>query len=56
MIEPLIPPGKRGGRKRSVNVREVMNGLLYALETGCQWRHCNCSPGWHFRVAEAGWM
>ena len=20
-------------------VREVMNGLLYVLETGCQWRH-----------------
>jgi transposase len=39
MIEPLIPPGKRGGRKRSANLREVMNGLLYALETGCQWRH-----------------
>lgn len=37
-IEPLIPPAKRGGRKRSVNVREVLNGLLYVLSTGCQWR------------------
>jgi transposase len=39
LIEPLIPPGKKGGRKRTVVVREVMNGLLYVLETGCQWRH-----------------
>jgi len=38
-IEPLIPPAKRGGRKRSVNVREVLNGLMYVLSTGCQ-----CAP------------
>jgi len=37
-IEPLIPPAKRGGRRREVNLREVMNGILYVLETGCQWR------------------
>jgi len=35
----LIPPAKRGGRKREVDVREVINGLLYVLETGCSWRH-----------------
>jgi transposase len=39
LIAPLIRPGKRGGRRRSVNLREVLNGLLYVLETGCQWRH-----------------
>src|SRR3712207_6610017 len=39
LIAPLIRPAKRGGRRRSVVVREVMNGLLYVLETGCQWRH-----------------
>ena len=38
-IEPLIPPGKRGGRKRSVDVREIVNGLMYVLSTGCQWRY-----------------
>jgi transposase len=38
LVEPLIPPAKRGGRKREVNVREVLNGLLYVLGTGCQWR------------------
>src|SRR3712207_9076434 len=36
LIAPLIRPAKRGGRRRSVDVREVMNGLLYVLETGCQ--------------------
>lgn len=37
-IAPLIPPARRGGRKRTVNIREVFNGLLYVLSTGCQWR------------------
>jgi hypothetical protein len=35
LIAPLIRPAKRGGRRRSAVVREVMNGLLYVLETGC---------------------
>jgi putative transposase len=38
LIEPLIPPAKRGGNKRSVNLREIVNGLMYVLSTGCQWR------------------
>jgi transposase len=38
VIAPLIPPARRGGRKRSVNIREVFNGVLYILSTGCQWR------------------
>jgi transposase len=38
LVEPLIPPGKRGGGKRRVNMREVMNGIMYILSTGCQWR------------------
>jgi len=33
LIAPLIPPAKRGGRRREVDVREVMNGILYVLET-----------------------
>ena len=35
---PLIPPAKPGGNKRTVDVREVMNGIMYVLSTGCQWR------------------
>ena len=37
-IAPLIPPAKRGGRKRNVDVRDVVNGLMYIPSTGCQWR------------------
>ena len=37
-VEPLIPPGKRGGNKRIVDIREIVNGILYVLSTGCQWR------------------
>jgi transposase len=38
VIEPLILPGKSGGGKRRVNMREVVNGLMYVLSTGCQLR------------------
>jgi transposase len=38
-IEPLIPPAKRGGGKRRVNMRAVVNGVMYVLSTGCQWRY-----------------
>ena len=37
-VAPLIPRAKRGGNKRHVDVREVMNGIMYVLSTGCQWR------------------
>ncbi len=39
LIEPLIPPAKHGGRKREVVMREVVNGVMYVLSTGCQWRY-----------------
>ncbi len=38
LVEPLIPPAKRGGGKRTCDMREVVNGLMYVLSTGCQWR------------------
>jgi len=34
----MIPPGRRGGRPRNVNVREVLNAIFYVLATGCQWQ------------------
>ena len=37
-VEPLIPPAKPGGNKRTVDIREVLNGIMYLLGTGCQWR------------------
>ncbi len=38
IVEPMIPPAKHGGRRRSINVREVLNGIFYVLWTGCQWK------------------
>ena len=38
LIEPHIPPAKRGGNERTVKLREVVNGLMYILSAGCQWR------------------
>jgi transposase len=38
-VEPLIPPARRGGGKRRTNMRAVMNGVMYILSTGCQWRY-----------------
>jgi putative transposase len=39
LIAPLIPSAKRGGGKRRVDMRAVMNGVMYVLSTGCQWRY-----------------
>jgi len=36
-VGPLIPPAKPGGNKRTVDVREVLNGVMYVLSTGCRW-------------------
>lgn len=40
LIEPLLPPDKLlgvNGRPRVLN-RTVLNGILYVLRTGCQWK------------------
>ena len=39
IIGPMIPPEKHGGRHREVDMREVINAILYILRTGCQWRN-----------------
>ena len=38
LVAPLIPPAKRGGNRRTVVIREVLNGVMDVLSTGCQWR------------------
>lgn len=38
LVAPMIPPARRGGRRRSVDVREVLNAIFYVLSTGCQWK------------------
>ncbi len=37
-LAPLLPAAKPGGRHRSVDLREVINGMLYVLRSGCAWR------------------
>ena len=63
-VEPLIPPAKRGGNRRHVDVREVMNGIMYVLSTGCQWRAipkvrrhaARCSTILTYGVGTARWI
>ncbi len=38
VIEPLLPPPARLGRRRSTDLREVFNAIQFMLATGCQWR------------------
>lgn len=38
LVAPLIPPAKRGGNRRHVDERAIVDGLMYILSTGCQWR------------------
>jgi putative transposase len=38
ILKPLIPPAKPGGRPRSTDMREVLNGIFYFLRSGCAWR------------------
>jgi len=38
ILEPLIPPARPGGRPRSVDMREIMNGIFYVLRGGVPWR------------------
>ena len=38
LLVKLIPPAKPGGRERSVDMREVVNGMIYLVRTGCSWR------------------
>ena len=37
-VAPLIPAARRGGNRRHSDERELVDGLMYILSTGCQWR------------------
>ena len=38
LMAPFIPPAKRGGRRRTTDMREAVNALLYIAASGCAWR------------------
>ena len=37
LLKPHLPPPKARGRRRRVNLREIVNAIFYVLRTGCQW-------------------
>ena len=47
MISPMrndrdraaVAPARCGGRRREVDVRNLVNGVINVLSTGCQWRY-----------------
>jgi len=43
-IAPLIPRARSGGRRREVAERDLVNGMMYVLSTGCQWRYIEVDP------------
>ena len=38
LIAPFMPSPRKVGRPREVELREVVNAILYLASTGCQWR------------------
>jgi transposase len=45
LLVPFMPARRRTGRPRRVDLRSVVNGLLYIASTGCQWRQLpRCFP------------
>ncbi len=44
LIEPLLPPAKRLGRKLT-EARVILNALFYLIRAGCAWRRlAKCFP------------
>ena len=38
IIGKMIPKAKKGGRKRSVSIRQILNAVFYVLDNGIKWR------------------
>jgi putative transposase len=38
LVEPHIPPERWGGRTREVEMRDVVDGIIYLVRNGCPWR------------------
>ena len=36
-LEPCLPAAKPGGRPRKIDLRQVLNGILYLERAGCAW-------------------
>src|SRR6476620_10542883 len=38
VIAPHVAQKDGSGKKRTVNIREILNAIFYRVRTGCQWR------------------
>ena len=38
LLEPFIPQPSLEGRRAEIERREIVNGMLYVLRSGCPWR------------------
>lgn len=38
ILKPLIPEAKPGGRRRALDIREVLNAIFYLVANGIKWR------------------
>ena len=38
LVEPLIPPARHGGARRTVDLRKIAGAILHVPSTGCRWR------------------
>jgi len=61
IIRPLIPPSPPIGADRGIDIRKVVNGILYVNRSGCQWRmlpkeyeHWNTTYGYFRRWRKDG--
>ena len=61
LILPLLPPSRPIGCDREVDLRKIVNGILYVVRSGCQWRmlprhyeHWNTTYGYYNRWRKEG--
>jgi putative transposase len=48
LIAPHVAQKDGSGKKRTVNIREVLNAIFYRTRTGCQWRMLPSDfPAWY---------
>jgi putative transposase len=48
LIAPHVAQKDGSGKKRTVDIREVLNAVFYRIRTGCQWRMLpNDFPAWY---------
>jgi putative transposase len=55
ILEPLVPQAKPGGHPRTVNIREVVNGIFYVLRGGIPWRFLRGLEASEGCCPAAGW-